>query len=220
MLQDEIKKDYDAKHKEKMKKIYTASFFLLIAIIWFMTGFKTFLYKGTLKKYITTINTEIDKKTAELQENYDEAALRLASQRSPQNMLTPISFVYGRNRCQDPVNAEFFGRAILESKCVDNYMATKRGAQICILKVDPEYVTATGNYFVTYIDLDCKSGKFGADKYTKQNIEKIDYYSRSDEYPDIHALVFGHKKGNHYIGLFPQKTDTRYKKSSKLLGVK
>ncbi len=220
MLQDEIKKDYDAKHKEKMKKVYTALFVVVVLIIWFATGFKTFLYKGTLKHYIETINTGIDKKTAELQENYDEVAFRLKGQTAPQNLLTPISYVYGRNRCQDEVNDSFFGRAILESKCDGNYMATKRGANICILKIDPEYVTAYGNYFVVYIDLDCRGGKFNGDKYNKAGISKIDYYSRSDEYPDIHALVYQYKKGNHYIGLYPQKTDSRYKKSAKLLGIK
>lgn len=220
MLQDEIKKDYDAKNKEKMKKIYMTIFVLIVFIIWFMAGFKTFLYKGTLKRYIETINTGIDKKNAEMQESYDEAAFRLKGQTARESLLTPISYVYGRNRCQDEVNDSFFGQPILDSKCDGNYMSTKRGAKICILKIDPEYVTAYGNYFVVYVDLDCRAGKFKGDKYTKEGISKIDYYSRSDEYPDIHALVFEHKKGNHYIGLYPQKNDTRYKKSAKLLKIK
>lgn len=220
MLQDEIKKDYDAKHQEKMKKIYIAAVILVAFIIWFMTGFQNFLYKGTLKRYIQTINTEIDKKNAELQENYDEVALRLRGNTSPETMLTPISYVYGRNRCKDDVNAEIFGRPILGSKCDGNYMSTNRGAKICILKVDPEYITASGTHFVVYVDLDCRGGKFNKDKYTKENIDRIDYFSRSDDYPDIHALVFEYRDGNHYIGLFPSKTDSRYKKSSKLSGLK
>ena len=220
MLQDEIKKDYDAQHKQKMKRVYATVFILIAIVVWFMTGFKTFLYKGTLKRYITAINTGIDKKTAESQENYDEIALRLRGNTSPDTMLTPISYVYGRNRCQDSVNSDIFGSPILESKCEGNYLSTKRGAKICILKVDPEYITANGTYFITYIDLDCKGGKFNADKYNQQTIDRIDYFSRSDDYPDIHALVFEYKNGNHYIGLYPQKTDTRYKKSAKLTGLK
>lgn len=220
MLQDEIKKDYDAQQKEKMKKVYMALFILFVLIVWFLTGFKTFLYKGTLKHYMETINTGIDKKTDEMQENYDEVAFRLKGQTARESLLTPISYVYGRNRCQDPINDSFFGRPILESKCDGNYMSTKRGAKICILKINPEYVTAYGNYFIAYVDLDCRAGKFNKDKYNNETINKIDYYSRSDEYPDIHALVFEHKKGNHYIGLYPQKNDTRYKKSAKLLKIK
>ena len=220
MLQDEIKKDYDAKHAEKMKKTYTALAIIVAIIVWFAVGFQNFLYKGTLKRYITAINTGIDKKVATMQENYDEVAFRLRANTTPQTMLTPISYVYGRNRCQDEVNSDFFGSPILESKCEGNYMSTKRGAKICILKVDPEYITANGSYFVVYIDLDCKGGKFGKDKYNSESIERIDYYARSADYPDIHALVFEHKNNNHYIGLYPQKTDSRYKKSSKLSGLK
>ncbi len=220
MLQDEIKKDYDAQHAEKMKKLYIAGVILLAFIIWFLTGFQKFLYKGTLKRYITTINTGIDKKTAENQENYDEIAYRLRGNTAPDTIITPISYVYGRNRCQDAVNDNFFGRPILDSKCDGNFLSTKRGAKICILKVNPEYVTAEGNYFIVYVDLDCRNGKFNKDKYTTDNIERIDQFARLDDYPDIHALIFEYRNGNHYINLYPKKTDSRYKKSSKLLDIK
>lgn len=177
------------------------------------TMLKQAQYRGKLTNYMREINAKVTQKVAFYQESFVEmyAYTRNDLGSSP---LTPISYLYGKNSCEESIDTIRFKSTMMPSVCVDGSILSTNG--ICILRAQPGSVINGARYYMVYLDLDCHGGAFNKDKYKNSNFVDIDKYAIDPEYEDIVPLIFNLSEGNFYLSYFPDKTDERYKKVQRL----
>ena len=197
------------------KKVFLA--ILTLGILGYITPnacqmIKQATYRGRLNQLVSNINRKIDEKVA----MYDESFMEMYSY--TQDSLTPISYVFSRNSCQEKINVEKYKQNIMPSKCVDNkYIST---SNVCLIHIEPAKFVDNQYYYMVYLDLDCKKGKLNDEYYRTMNTQSIDRYARDPYYDDVLSMIFEQTGENFYLKPFPDKSKDYYKKYHMLVNCK